>query len=391
MRPFTVHTGTIAVYAADNVDTDRIIPARFLTMVTKSGYGELLFKDVRGPEFPLDQPAAAGASVLVAGSNFGCGSSREHAVWAIQQAGFRAVIGRRDPSSEGFSDIFRQNAANCGLLLVELDPAQHAEVVSAGSGVEVTIDLPKQVVRVGGKELHFDIRPAVKDALVKGLDLIGTTLENEAAIEAYEMRDRLSRSAGGARGSRRTSRTQKLWLGMALIVAAGCSAKAPPPAKEGDAGKPPVKQASMPSRVKGGPGYHSERLFQLPQLATVDIRVGGHKFKAWLMNDFKKREEGFMFIEPDEVKADQAMIFAFLSPEPQSFWMRDCPMALDIAFFGPDKRLLNVGYGQPFSEAGVPSSGPAQYVVEVKAGTFKRLRIKPGAKLETPASVRAVE
>ncbi|MBI3721325.1 MAG: hypothetical protein HY248_02125 [Fimbriimonas ginsengisoli] len=99
MEPFQTHTGAIAVLDADNIDTDRIIPARFLSMVTRSGYGDLLFKDLRGPEFPLDQPAAQGASVLVVGTNFGCGSSREHAVWAIQQAGFRAVIARRTEAS----------------------------------------------------------------------------------------------------------------------------------------------------------------------------------------------------------------------------------------------------------------------------------------------------
>ncbi len=92
MSGFTTFTGKIAVLNQDNVDTDRIIPARFLSMVSKSGYGELVFKDVRGPEFPLDQPEADGAEILVAGINFGCGSSREHAVWAIQQAGFKAVI-----------------------------------------------------------------------------------------------------------------------------------------------------------------------------------------------------------------------------------------------------------------------------------------------------------
>src|SRR5947208_3203366 len=91
MPGLTVHTGKIAVIPQDDLDTDRIIPARFLTMVTRSGYGERLFCDVRGPGFPLDEPEAQGASILVVGANFGCGSSREHAVWAIQQAGFRAV------------------------------------------------------------------------------------------------------------------------------------------------------------------------------------------------------------------------------------------------------------------------------------------------------------
>jgi len=107
MLPFTAHTGKIGVVPDDNVDTDRIIPARYLTRVSRSGYGELLFKDVRGPEFALDQAAAEGATILVVGSNFGCGSSREHAVWAIQQAGFFAVIAKKTVSSPGYSDIFR--------------------------------------------------------------------------------------------------------------------------------------------------------------------------------------------------------------------------------------------------------------------------------------------
>jgi 3-isopropylmalate/(R)-2-methylmalate dehydratase small subunit len=183
---FTTHTGRIAVYNADNVDTDRIIPARFLTMVTRSGYGELLFKDVRGGDFPLDQTEAQGATVLVAGINFGCGSSREHAVWAIQQAGFVAVIAKRTAGEAGYSDIFRQNSANCGLLLIELDEAAHAKLVAAGSGAEVTIDLPAQTVILNGEEFRFDINPATKDAIVQGLDLIGTTLQYDSAIGEYE-------------------------------------------------------------------------------------------------------------------------------------------------------------------------------------------------------------
>lgn len=181
-----MHTGRIAVYEADNVDTDRIIPARFLSMVTRSGYGELLFKDVRGPDFPLDQPEAGGASILVAGTNFGCGSSREHAVWAIQQAGFKCVIARREADSPAYSDIFRQNAANCGLLLVELNEADHREVAKLGSGAQVTVDLPNQEVEVDGQSFKFEIDPATKDALIQGLDLIGTTLVHESEIADYE-------------------------------------------------------------------------------------------------------------------------------------------------------------------------------------------------------------
>lgn len=186
MIGFTTHTGKIAVVPQDNVDTDRIIPARYLSRVSRSGYGELLFSDVRGPEFPLDQPAAEGASILVVGVNFGCGSSREHAVWAIQQAGYRAVVARRTPEAPGYSDIFRQNAANCGLLLVELDEAAHAALVAAGSGATATIDLPNQTVEIGGQTYPFDINAVTKAALVEGLDLIGTTLRYADEIAAYE-------------------------------------------------------------------------------------------------------------------------------------------------------------------------------------------------------------
>lgn len=188
MAGFTVATGKIAIYPQDHVDTDRIIPARYLTMVTKTGYGELLFVDTRRQEqdFFLDQPSAQGASILVVGTNFGCGSSREHAVWAIQQAGFIAVIARVDPDSPGYSDIFRQNAANCGLLLVELPADSHAKVASLGQGALVTIDLPNQVVEADGAQYPFQINPATKNQLLKGLDLVGTTLVHQEEIAKFE-------------------------------------------------------------------------------------------------------------------------------------------------------------------------------------------------------------
>jgi len=185
----TKHTGKMAVVSGDNVDTDRIIPARFLTRVNRTGYGELLFCDVRGPDFALDRPEARGATILVVGSNFGCGSSREHAVWAIQQAGFVAVIAKKTSTSLGFSDIFRGNAGNCGLLLIELDPDAHSQVFSLGSGAEITIDLHAQTIQAPGTSLTFDINPFTKAAILEGLDLIGTTLRHEASIGAYEARD----------------------------------------------------------------------------------------------------------------------------------------------------------------------------------------------------------
>lgn len=189
MAGFSVHTGKIAVIDRDHVDTDRIIPARFLSMVTKTGYGELLFNDVRGEDFELDQPSAAGASVLVVGANFGCGSSREHAVWAIQQAGFACVIAKKTDELPGFSDIFRQNAANCGLLLIELDEPDHATLISAGSGAGIEVDLPGETITLSSAKIPFSILPATKAQMMKGLDLVGQTLELGAAIDQYEARD----------------------------------------------------------------------------------------------------------------------------------------------------------------------------------------------------------
>jgi 3-isopropylmalate/(R)-2-methylmalate dehydratase small subunit len=190
MPGLQVHRGTTAVYNADNVDTDRIIPARFLSRVERQGYGELLFVDVRKREtgFPLDQPEAQGATLLVVGTNFGCGSSREHAVWAIQQAGYRVVIARKEADSPGYSDIFRQNAANCGLLLVELEGDAQPQLAAAGTGTEVTVDLVNQTVAWNSTEVKFDINPVIKDQILKGLDLIGTTLAHEAAIAEFEHR-----------------------------------------------------------------------------------------------------------------------------------------------------------------------------------------------------------
>lgn len=186
MSGLTTHTGRIAVLNQDHVDTDRIIPARFLTMVTKTGYGELAFKDVRGADFPLDQPEAKGATILVVGTNFGCGSSREHAVWAIQQAGYQVVIAKKTAETPGYSDIFRGNAANCGLALIELDEADHSELASHPQGTECTIDLPAQTVNCMGKSYHFEIAPATKIQLIEGLDLIGLTLRHKDDIDAYE-------------------------------------------------------------------------------------------------------------------------------------------------------------------------------------------------------------
>lgn len=187
MPGITVLAGTTAVIPLDDVDTDRIIPARFLSRIARSGYGDLLFADSRGSaDFPIDAPEAKGATVLVTGTNFGCGSSREHAVWAIQQAGYRAVVARATDAAPGFSDIFRQNAANCGLLLVELKEPDHAALAGLGSGAQIAIDLPAQTATYAGRRARFEINAATKGALLEGLDLIGTTMRYEVDIARYE-------------------------------------------------------------------------------------------------------------------------------------------------------------------------------------------------------------
>jgi 3-isopropylmalate/(R)-2-methylmalate dehydratase small subunit len=178
-----------------NVDTDAIIPARFLKKIERVGFGELLFMDLRlkdgrpDPEFPLNRPEAQAATVLVARQNFGCGSSREHAVWAIHQAGFRAVIAPRVGATPGFADIFRNNSYKNGFLPVEVSEAFADRLFRAGAG-RVTIDLRAKTVTAhlpdGDVTETFPIPEGVRTMLLEGLDEIGLTLQQEPAIAAYE-------------------------------------------------------------------------------------------------------------------------------------------------------------------------------------------------------------
>lgn len=175
------------VIAVDNIDTDQIIPARYLKAISKEGLGEGLFRDWRynsdgtpKPDFPLNQPAAQGAQILVAGDNFGCGSSREHAPWALTQSGFRAVI------STSFADIFKGNALKNGLLPVIAPADAHAELLKS-PGAVVTIDLASQTVTLpGGRVFEFPIDPFAKQCLLDGVDELGYMLAQNAAIAAYE-------------------------------------------------------------------------------------------------------------------------------------------------------------------------------------------------------------
>jgi 3-isopropylmalate/(R)-2-methylmalate dehydratase small subunit len=186
MDKFTVHAGTAVPLRRSNVDTDQIIPAVYLKRVTRTGFADGLFNAWReDPGFVLNDPAHAGASILVAGPEFGTGSSREHAVWALRDWGFRAVIAPR------FGDIFRGNALKEGLLPVELELTVVEELwraVEADPTTEVTVDLVQRQVRVDGSAWAFPLDDFSRWRLLEGLDDIGLTLRHESAIAAYEQR-----------------------------------------------------------------------------------------------------------------------------------------------------------------------------------------------------------
>jgi len=191
MKPFGVHRGRVAPLDRVNVDTDQIIPKQFLKRIERTGFGQFLFYDWRfaadgkkGEGFVLDEPRHQGASILVAGRNFGCGSSREHAVWALADFGFRAVI------SSSFGDIFANNSAKNGFLAVRLTEAEVAGLMARARDVHdyhLTIDLEHCEVRDDqGFSAKFQIDDFVRHCLLHGLDDIGLTLQHDAEIAAYE-------------------------------------------------------------------------------------------------------------------------------------------------------------------------------------------------------------
>lgn len=191
MQKFTSLTSTMLPLPVENIDTDQIIPARFLKVTDKAGLGDNLFADWRYAEdgtprsdFALNQPAYAGAKILVAGDNFGCGSSREHAPWALQGFGFQAIVSTR------FADIFRNNALKNGLLPVEVDKAtlqQLFSLVQEETETTVTIDLAAQkLVLPDGRTVEFPIDGFAKACLLQGIDQFGFLLQQMTAIEDYE-------------------------------------------------------------------------------------------------------------------------------------------------------------------------------------------------------------
>jgi 3-isopropylmalate/(R)-2-methylmalate dehydratase small subunit len=186
VQPFTVHTGTALPLRRSNVDTDQIIPAEYLKRVTRSGFADGLFAAWRAdPDFVLNDERHRGATVLVTGPDFGTGSSREHAVWALQDFGFRAVIAPR------FGDIFRSNATKGGLLPVVLEASvvdQLQQLSESDPAAQVTVDLEQREVRAGDIVIAFDIDDYTRWRLLNGLDDIGLTLAHVAAVDDFERR-----------------------------------------------------------------------------------------------------------------------------------------------------------------------------------------------------------
>lgn len=193
MKPFTVHRGRVAPLDRVNVDTDQIIPKQFLKRIEKTGFGQFVFYDWRfgadgkkNPDFVLHEPRYDGVSILVAGKNFGCGSSREHAVWALADFGFRAVI------SSSFADIFANNSTKNGFLTVKLTDAEVATLMQRAQQIdnyELAIDLEQCEVRDDqGFRASFLVDAFVRHCLLNGLDDIGLTLQHESEIAAFEAR-----------------------------------------------------------------------------------------------------------------------------------------------------------------------------------------------------------
>jgi len=191
MEPLRIHQGLVCPLNRTNVDTDQIIPKQFLKRIERSGFGQFLFYNWRfddagnpNPEFPLNAPQYKGASILVAGENFGCGSSREHAPWAIQDFGFKVII------APSYADIFKNNCLKNGILVIQASEEQVQTLIknAANEGYTLTVNLEDQVVSDNdGFEFQFDIPPYPKEMLLNGWDEIGVTLNYEEKIKQYEL------------------------------------------------------------------------------------------------------------------------------------------------------------------------------------------------------------
>ncbi|MBX7148913.1 3-isopropylmalate dehydratase small subunit [bacterium] len=203
MEPFKTHTGIVSLLDRGNIDTDQIISKEFLKSIKKTGFGESLFEHWKrkpdgslNPDFELNNPAYKGTSILVAGNNFGCGSSREHAVWAIAQYGYKVVLAPQKKSDgeiiPGFADIFKNNSSKNGLLLIELSEEQYATIkgiVLKNPGIKATVNLENKTVSFLTQPettFSFSIDEAVRKKLLEGLDDIGISLKFTDAIDKFE-------------------------------------------------------------------------------------------------------------------------------------------------------------------------------------------------------------
>ena len=184
MKPFVRTTGRVAVLERPDVDTDQIIPKQFLKRIERTGWADGLFFDWRkDPDFELNNPAYVGAKILLAGRNFGCGSSREHAPWALQESGYEVIV------ASSFADIFVSNCVKTGLVPVVL-PAKDVQtlmdLVDREQGTEMTVDLEQQTITAASEVFAFPFDPGTRHRLLNGLDDIGLSLQHEAEIDAYE-------------------------------------------------------------------------------------------------------------------------------------------------------------------------------------------------------------
>jgi len=187
MKPFTKYTGTIVPIMNDNIDTDQLIPKQYLKSIEKTGFGQYVFDEWRYNEdrtdnmdFNLNKPEYKNGTILITGENFGCGSSREHAAWALQDYGFHVIV------AGGYSGIFYMNWLNNGHLPITLPLADRLELAALSGDTEITVDLENNKLTANGKDYFFELEESWKQRLLKGLDSIGLTLEHEGEIRKYE-------------------------------------------------------------------------------------------------------------------------------------------------------------------------------------------------------------
>lgn len=187
MEPFRIHKGTAAVLMNDNIDTDQIIPKQYLKRIERTGFGKYLFDEWRydnerheNPNFPLNAQERKGASILITGDNFGCGSSREHAPWALADYGFRVII------AGGFADIFYMNCMKNGMLPIVMDKEMREQLAKTDAREQIEVDLENEVITTNTHRFHFTIEKMWKEKLLNGLDEISITMQYEREIGEYE-------------------------------------------------------------------------------------------------------------------------------------------------------------------------------------------------------------